>query len=802
MGNRIGRRKRSSAGGRWVRGRKPWLLRLLVGASAVLVAGLVVSVAPYWRLSATFQPLPQASPSRAYSRPFRLYPDQRLTLEGLVERLRRIPYHPAGERGLLPGQYAISGLRVAILRRRFRAPGSDGGGGLLVVWFERDRVARLELDGRSVSQALVEPELLGSWYGAKLLEVRPTPLSEIPADVIRAVLAAEDAGFFQHPGISLGGIARALWANWTGGEIRQGGSTITQQLAKNLYLTSERTWGRKLREAVLAAFLEWRYSKHEILEGYLNRIFWGRSGSANLIGIGAASWAYFGKRPEELNLAEGALLAGILPAPTEYSPFRNPEAARRRRDTVLERMVQLGWLARAEAEAAAAFPPPEERRPLTARQAPHFLDSVAAELRDRYGIQELRDTGWEVVTTLDPLDQEQAEVAAAQGLAELDRDRSLAKAGSLEVALISLDPATGAVLAWVGGRDWSRSQFDRVSQARRQAGSAFKPLVYAAAFEAGTATPASWVEDAPIEITTPAGLWRPMNDDETFRGWVTVREALEKSLNLPTVRIAQQTGLESIVGLARRCGIASPLRPVPSLALGSLEITPLELGTVYATFAARGVRPSTHRILSVSDSRGQKLRGAPAEPPIQALSTTTAYLVTSILQGVLDRGTAQRARSLGLTDPLAGKTGTTNRGRDSWFAGYSPERATVVWVGRDDDQPTRLSGSRAALPIFVRFIQAVRPPGGFLTFSPPQGVRVVLIDPASGGLATDRCPEVRTEAFPEDRIPQYLCQLHGSWTARPLEPEVAPPSAPIRGLRAWLRRLFGGSDSSQDRQRP
>lgn len=768
--------------------RLAWVAAILF---STLLAGLAVSVLPYWRLSASFEPLPEKRPTRVFARPFRLYPGQQLTLERLLERLQRIPYHPARDRGLLPGNFYATQDRVAILRRRYRAPGGDGGGGLLIVHFAGQRVSRVELDGKSVPQASLEPELLGSWYGPELREIRPTPLSEVPVDVARAILAAEDAGFFTHPGISLTGILRALWANWSGGEVRQGGSTITQQLAKNLYLSSERTLGRKAREAVLATLLEWRYTKEEILEGYLNRIFWGRSGGANLLGIGAAAWAYFGKRPEELDLAEGALLAGIIPAPTELSPFRNPEAARRRRAHVLERMVELGWISRSESEAAQKTPLPEQRLPLAQRQAPHFLDAVALEARERFGIGELRDAGFEIVTTLDPLDQVAAEAAVERHLRELETDRKLARPGTLEAALVSIEPATGAVLAWVGGRDWKRSQFDRVQQARRQAGSAFKPLVYAAAFERGIATPASWVEDAPLEIPTPAGIWRPSNDDDTFRGWVSVREALEKSLNLPTVRIAQEVGYEEIVALARRCGIESRLRPVPSIALGSFEVAPLELVTAYATFAARGIRPSVHRILAAFDSRGARWNGRALEPPVRAVSAGTAYLITTVLQGVLDRGTGQRSRALGLVDPLAGKTGTTNRGRDSWFAAYSPERATLVWVGRDDDQATPLSGSRAALPIFVQFALAVRPPGGFEPFAPPQGVKVVLIDPATGFLATDRCPEVRPEAFPELAVPATLCPAHGTVKARALEQQIAPEAPVGRGLRSWLRKLFG-----------
>ncbi|KAB2955212.1 MAG: PBP1A family penicillin-binding protein, partial [Thermoanaerobaculia bacterium] len=656
----------------------------------------------------------------------------------------------------------------------FRAAAGDGGGGLLVAEFRGDRLSGLRVDETAVAEAWLEPPLLATFWGEDLMERRPVPLGEIPTEVVRAVLAAEDASFFEHPGLSPTGIARALLTNLRGGEIRQGGSTITQQLAKNLYLSSERTMGRKMREAMLAIFLEWRYSKEQILEAYLNQIYWGRSGAANLIGVGAAARAYFGKPVEELDLAEGALLAALIRAPAEYSPFRRAEAARARRDLVLRRLAELDWITPEAAETAAAAALPEVERPISRRLAPYYADAAAAEVARRWGVADLADRGLSIFGTLDLTDQESAEAAVREGLAELTGKSARVRKHEegLEAALISLEPATGAVRAYVGGRDYRESQFDRASSARRQAGSAFKPIVYATAFESGVATPATLLEDAPLELESGGKRWAPANDDGEFRGWVTARTAIEQSLNVPTARLALQTGLPRIVQMARACGIRGRLQPVPAMALGAFEVAPIELLTAYATLADRGVRPPVHLVDAVLDARGRPLAGEALPAPERALSPDTAYMVTSLLQGVLDYGTGRPARALGLADPLAGKTGTTNLRRDNWFAGFSPERATLVWVGFDDDSPTPFSGSKAALPLWTKFTLAVRPPGGYARFTPPEGIRVVLIDPATGELATDRCPEVLAEAFAAERVPATVCREHGGWFAEPIDPGV------------------------------
>ncbi len=788
-----------------LRRRDHLLARIFAAAGVAALAVLVWSIWPYWQLSGDFRTLPERQPSRLYARPFRLAAGQPLDPAAVAGRLAALGYRPAEGSGLVPGTYQLRDDQVSVARRRFRGPSADGGGGLLVADFRGGKLARLALDERPVAEAWLEPELLATWYGPDLMERRPAPLDEIPNEVVRAVLAAEDAAFFEHPGLSPTGIARALWTNLRGGEVRQGGSTITQQLAKNLYLTSERTMSRKVREAMLAVFLELRYSKEQILEAYLNQIFWGRSGAANLIGVGAAAHAWFGRPVGELDLAEAALLGAMIKSPIDYSPLRHPQAALKRRAFVLDRLVELGWVERIAADRARARPLPDRDVALTRRRAPYYVDAVEGELRRRFGVRELADRGLAVFGTLDAGDQEAAEAAVREGLAGLTErsSRVREKSDQFQGALASIEPGSGAVRAWVGGRDYAASQFDRIGQARRQAGSAFKPLVFAAAFEAGVATPATLLEDAPLELVSGGKTWVPANDDDEFRGWVTARTVVEQSLNVPTARLALQTGLQRVVDTARACGITTRLAAVPSIALGAFEVAPIELLTAYATIANRGVRPPVHLVEAVLDAGGEPLSGEGLSAPATALSPESAYLVTTLLQGVLDYGTGRQARALGLGDPLAGKTGTSNQRRDNWFVGFSADRATLVWVGFDDDSPTPFSGSRAALPIWTKFLLAVRPPGGYARITPPKGVRVVLIDPATGELATDRCPEVLAEAFPTDRIPDRVCHEHGGWFAQPIDPGVRADKDEKEGsLRGWLRKVFGRERGPDDRPSP
>jgi penicillin-binding protein 1B len=799
------RRARRRALALWRRPRARRFILWGAGGAAALVVALVVwGMWPYWRLAGQFDDVPARQPSRLYGRSAVLTVGQLVDLDGVVGRLEDEGYRALAEgESAAPGRYERSDGALTVYQRVFPTLQGPAGGAPLVVRLRGRRIAGLELGGQPVEAAYLDPPLVATYYGLDVKERRPVRVDDLPEELVAAVLAAEDRSFFRHAGLSFSGIARAAWVNLTGGEVSQGGSTITQQLVKNLYLTHERTVSRKLREAILAVFLELRYSKRAILQAYLNEIYLGSSNGVNLIGVGAASRAYFGKDPYQLDLAEAALLAGAIRSPANYSPVSRPEEARGRRDWVLERMVELRAVEPERAERAKAQPVRANPEPVVRRRAPYFADLAVEEVARRFGVEDLADGGYTLLATLDWRDQAEAAAAVTWGLPLLEdgwekgNDRS---GGPLQAALVSVDPWTGGILAYVGGRDYGESQFDRVTQARRQAGSAFKPVVYAAAFEAGTATPATLVEDSPLTITLPTQTWTPDNYDQEYHGWVRVRTALEQSYNVATARLALQTGLDRVIEVARAMGVAARLDPVPSLALGAFEVTPLELSAVYATLARGGVRPPIHGLEAVFDREGRRLEGLALPEAQPAISAESAYLVTSLLQGVLDRGTGAGARGQGLQGPLAGKTGTTNGRRDNWFAGYSPERATVVWVGYDDNARTRMSGARGALPIWTRFTIRVRPPGGYSTFRMPPGVTTAVIDPASGRLATDDCPQALTEVFLAGQVPQELCDLHGyeGWWDWERERRDRPGRRPGR-VRRWLDRVFGGEDEPPGR---
>lgn len=780
-----------------------------LGIGSALVVGAVLwAVAPYWRAAGQFDEVPTLQPSRLYGRPEILHRGQAIDLPALLTRLGEQGYH-AAEAGepLVAGRFRRDAHGITTLYTRFH-PSQRGAGGGVPIEIRTDgrRITALAVHGAQVNLAELEPPVIASFYGDDFKERRPVKVGELPKHVVAAVLAAEDSRFFGHAGVSMTGTARALWVNLRGGEVRQGGSTLTQQLVKNLYLDNERSLSRKVREAVLAVLLELRYSKNEILQAYLNEIYLGSSGGVNLIGIGAASRALFGKDPTSLSLGEAAVLAGMIPSPAHYSPLSHPDKALVRRNLVLDRLAELEWvdaatLAQAKAEPIRLSPETPVRR-----QAPYFAAAAAAEAAERFGVTTLDDGGYALLSTLDARDQAKAEEAVTWGLAKLEKgwEKGRDTAAPIQAAVVSVDPEDGGIRAYVGGRDFGASQFDRAGQARRQAGSAFKPVVYAAAFESRIASPATLIEDEPLSVRLYNQTWEPKNDDGEYLGWISVRTAVAESRNVPTARIALQTGLGRIVEMARDLGVTAPLEEVPSLALGAFEVSPVEMASIYATLAAGGERAPVHALVGVIDRSGRPLEGTSLPPRRRVLSAASTYLVTSVLQGVLDGGTAGSAREMGLTDRLAGKTGTTNGRRDSWFGGYSPDRATVVWVGYDDNSESRMSGSRAALPIWTRFVVKVRPPGGYSGFRIPRGVTTATVDPATGGLATEDCPEAITEVFLDGLAPTEICRVHGGFWADPVDAEPAEERRDeVSGVRRFFRKLFGRNhDKPKVERRP
>ncbi len=762
---------------------------------AAVLAGAAAAawwlIAPSWALLGELGGRLATQPTRIYGQPHVLRAGAPLEIGNLVRELEAQGYRPAGSAGSPPSGrlrlHSDGSLRIGARR----APSAGGmlPARMVEVQVRSGRIAALRVDGRAVGAVALEPPLLAAFYGPRRVERRPVTLADLNNDLVRAVLAAEDDSFFRHGGLSLTGVLRALWVDLSGGEIRQGGSTVTQQLARNLFLSHERTIARKVREAALAVALELELSKWEILETYLNVVYLGVRDGVNIIGVGAAARVYFGKDARELSLAEAAALAGMIAAPGSSSPLVSAERCRQRRDRVLKRLAELEWAEPERVRAALTEPVEAAPEPLAPRHAPYLAELVRREVAQGWKLKPLEDRGFSVLTTLSLADQGAAASAVTGGLATLDRGRRTGD-DPLQAALVSLDPRTGAILAYVGGRDWSVSQFDRAGTARRPPGSAFKPVVYAAAFARGALTPASLLDDSPLSLVMGGRPWAPQNDDGEFAGSISVRRAIEDSRNIPAVRAALAVGLDEVAALARRLGVTSPLEPLPSLALGAFALSPLELATVYGTFAAGGVRPRTHAVTAILDAAGRPLPPrTPAPSSLPVLSPETCFLLTSVLQGAIARGTGRGVRSAGLDDPLAGKTGTSNDRRDAWFAGYSPERATVVWVGHDSNAPTRLSGASGAVPIWSRFTAAVRPPGGFRELARPAGVVKALIDPASGGLASTRCPITVEEYFLIEHAPTAPCPLHAGWRARPLPQEEVPtPRRRSRADRLFRRR--------------
>ncbi|HEX2641654.1 MAG TPA: PBP1A family penicillin-binding protein, partial [Thermoanaerobaculia bacterium] len=685
-----------------LRRRRVWAIGFLLFLALI---GFFV-IRPFWKLTSQFEDLTFRQPSRIYARATRLYPGRPFPVAQLLQEIEDEGYRPYDGPPPVPaGRYIRTREGVALHQRGYPTPEGRRGGHFVEISYGGSRIRSLAVEGQPAEEVVLDPPLLASYYGPDLQERRPIPLDEVSEDLVQAVIAAEDDNFFRHSGVSFSGIARAVWVNARGHGVRQGGSTLTQQLVKNLYLTHERTLTRKSQEILLALLLELRYSKREILAAYLNEIYLGGAGKVSLLGVGAASRAYFGKDADQLDLAEAATLAGMIQAPAAYSPLSHPEKARQRRDWVLGRMAKLGSVPQDRIDQALETPLTTFPEPLSRPRASYFADAMAEEAKRRFQIEDLADGGYLLFSTLSWRDQQAAETAVDQGLEKVEAgyQKGYKGTGPLQAALVSVDPEAGGILAYVGGRSYRKSQFDRAGRALRQPGSAFKPIVYSAAFESHKFTPTTLLDDAPLTMRTSAGKpWSPKNDDGQFHGWVTVRRAMERSYNLATARLALQVGLPEIIQLAHDMGISVDMDPFPSVALGAIDATPVELATVYSTLASGGMRTETHGLIAVLDRYGKRVEGKALAAKRRVLSPQSAYMVTSLLQGVLVRGTAGGA-ARSIAGDLAGKTGTTNKRRDSWFAGYSPDRATVVWVGYDDNSSTRLSGARAALPIWTRF---------------------------------------------------------------------------------------------------
>ena len=592
-------------------------------------------------------------------------------------------------------------------------------------------------------------------YGAEWRLTDPVVLEKLPKHVPNAFLAAEDVRFYRHFGIDPRGVGRAALTNLRSGGIAQGGSTITQQLVKTRFLTAERTFTRKGIEAILSILVELRLSKEEILEAYLNDVYLGHRDGRTIAGLDEASRAYFDKSPQKLTLAEAALLAGIVRAPNRDNPDERAKVAKQRRDAVLGVMLAQKWIDQADHDAAI-----DDRvrfRPGKLRTTPHpyLVAALRSEIAERANPRSLRTGGLQIHTSIDARMQRAAEDAVRGGTRRLQNRYSwLRKKEPLQAAILSVDPRSGGIRALVGGSDFRKSQFDRTRRMRRQPGSALKPFTYAAALARKTITPSSVVEDKAVEIRLARNdIWRPQNYDERFRGRVTVREAFEKSLNTPAVRIADEVGVGEIRELLDDAGIEGELSDTPAIALGVDDVSMRELIAAYTIFPNLGLRTEPHLIDRIETSSGRRIyrfRGKRKK----LLDPAVAYVVHSLLRGVVQRGTASDLSHLGL-GYIAGKTGTTNDYRDAWFVGYAPDLLTATWVGFDGGTPLRISSAEAALPIWAAFM--TKAPHAHAEIKAPDGVHLVPIELASGLVWRSGCGPRIEEAFLSGTEPSEKC---------------------------------------------
>jgi penicillin-binding protein 1B len=696
-----------------------------------------------------------------YAAPRELRVGQKLSRDGLVALLRRAGYIEKNASDVWSGSFTAQANSVEIRPRR--ASGQSGPSTVTVSFDKNNSIAQLTGDALSLDSYRLEPELLTADASMKAGKRTALSYEDIPPILARAILSIEDHRFFEHRGVDLFGIVRAFLRNAGDNEAGQGGSTITQQLVKNTYLSPERTIARKYAEAMISLSLERRLSKEDIFALYCNEIHLGQRGAVGVRGVEQAARVFFGKDLKDLRLAEAATIAGMIQSPSRYAPDRHPEEATARRKMVLDAMLRDGAIT--SEEAAAAAQEPLSVAPAQARDdslAPYFIDYVnrVSEAKlNRSGLADERNL--RVYTTINLDLQQLAEEAVRRQLERLDKIYKGRKA-TPQVALVALDPKTGDVLAMVGGRNYAESQLNRATDALRQPGSVFKPVVYAAALESGL-SPVSTYEDAPREfIYAGRATYRPANYGGAYSMHeVMMRTGLVKSLNVVTVDVAMRAGLPRVASFAEKLGLPKP-QPYPALALGTTEATPLDIAAAYTAFVNNGQRVEPNVIARATDATGNEIIGG-ARPAQQVIKPATAYLITDMLADVIDHGTARAARGAVRRTVIAGKTGTS---RDGWFVGYTPNLVCAVWIGFDDNKQLGLTGADAALPAWTEFVKGaveLRPELGGERFERPEGIAFVEVDPETGLLAGPTCPQREQIAIPNNLAPTIECYAHGEF---------------------------------------
>ena len=807
----MGARKQKPRG--WRQYVPDWWRWRLTALGLVLLAAFGVGfylAQLYGEISVVIQQRRAALTSTIYSAPKVIAPGDDVARAHLFERLRRLSYtEVAAVSG--PGEFAVASGRLTVYIRPFRLGVREFPAMLLRFSLSGTRITALsDLFGTALKRALLEPEVIGRLMPDAPAERVEVALDEVPPFLTAGLLATEDRFFYYHPGFDPIRVIEAALVDMRTGHLVQGASTITQQLARTFIPPRRRSFWRKFREAGIAVVLEIKLSKKQILERYINDVPMGEFHGAPIYGLPLAARYLFNKDLRQVTPAEAAVLIGMIRAPTLYDPRRHPAQCQARGDTVLAIMKRAGVIDE-PAFAAASAAPIKLAEDRGARPAPYFSDYVASQVEKIPGLNGHAE-GLKVYTTLDPELETIAEKSVVENLERLEREHKRLRRRDaeqrLESAMIALDVGSGAIRAMVGGRDYSASQFNRATMAKRQAGSTFKPIVYLAALDpdrcplGAPLTLASMLPDRPMSFHG----WVPANYEGEYKDRVTVASALADSLNVPTAYVGSMLGPRILVETAHELGVSEDMPAVLPIAIGAGETTLLELASAYQVFASEGIARPPYAIESVIDGRGHLIfEHEPAEKRL--IRRDVAYVMTGALEEVLSQGTGAASVAMGLRFPAAGKTGTTDAYRDAYFVGYTPELVSGVWVGFDEPQSIGLPGAKAALPAWVNFMIASAPAKA-VDFEVPKGIVLAAIDPDTGGLATPQCPRRMAVPFLHGSEPRQLCPLHGGgWfssgaptsvaaagepaaSSAPSAPGAAP-AAPSSGVFGAVGRFFG-----------
>ncbi len=744
------------------------LLKLLL--TALVAAGLFVIYLDA-RITSTFIDKMWELPAKVYARPLELFAGARLNSDDLAYELQVLGYRKVGYTQA-PAQVARNRDRFEIYTRGFSFPDETEPARRVSIELRDGRVVSLTAAGQTIDLMRLDPVQIGGVYPSQGEDRILVRLQDVPRTVWQGLLAVEDQRFYSHWGFSITGIARAAFSNLRSGQVVSGGSTITQQLVKNYYLTPERTLVRKLTELVMAVLLEIHYDKDQILESYLNEVYLGQDGPRAIHGFALAARHYFDTPLEQLGLHQQALLVGMIKGPSLYNPLRHPQRALARRNTVLRLMAEQGVITAEQEKAARAAPLGLNNKHRIQGSFPAYLDLVRRQLREEYREEDLTTLGLSIFTAFDPLLQRQIEASTTSVMDRLDGS------GELESAAVVTRFESGEVAALVGGRNLRYAGFNRALDARRPAGSLLKPAVYLAALEQpGQYTLATPIQDTQLQVGGSGGqVWEPRNFDRREHGEVLLHTALAKSYNLATARLGMDLGLENIVDILRRLGVRGLVPQVPALALGAGEYSPMDMAAMYQTIAAGGFQMPLRSIRSIVDARGEPLKRYPLEFD-RTVSLQAVHLLHYALREVVREGTGRGVyRYLPDNFAVAGKTGTTNDGRDSWFAGFSGDLLTVTWIGRDDNGGTGLTGSSGALKVWAHFM--ARASERSLAYRMPAGIRTYWIDESNGWLTGKGCPNARLLPFIEGSQPRQRTACSGRKS----------------NIRDWFQSLFGGGE--------